>query len=94
MEFQINILWSSVEIGFEIENKKIPLSKIYFWPRYDGWKVLKYELNSKRWISQKNSVLILNEVTQIIQYWIEKRAKLDYDDLLSNFPNIKILGTY
>jgi 30S ribosomal protein 3 len=78
--YLFKILWSQTSIAIAIneiykKNYDIPLTTFYFWPREDGWKLLKSELDSKPWISNKSKVEILNGYTHIINYWIKNSSK-------------------
>ena len=85
-KYQFKVLWSKTYVGIAIneihqQNFDIPLTTFYFWPREDGWKLLKAELDSKPWIVEKEKVKILNGYTRIINYWlknINKRVNLQY----------------
>lgn len=50
-------------------NIKIPLTSFYFWPRINGWKLLKHELDLKPWLTQEEKIKILNGYTKIITDW-------------------------
>ncbi len=75
-EYLFKILWSKSYIGVAINNIKnkeltTPLTTFYFWPREDGWKLLKAELDSKPWMTEESKFEILNAYTLIIKYWLE-----------------------
>ncbi|KZV21159.1 30S ribosomal protein 3, chloroplastic-like [Dorcoceras hygrometricum] len=71
----LRFLWMEKNIGIAIDqvipggHGSIPLSPYYFWPRKDAWKELKVMLESKPWISKKQTVVLLNQATDIINLW-------------------------
>lgn len=78
--YSFKVLWTKTYVGIAInefykENYTIPLTTFYFWPREDGWKLLKAELDSKPWILEKEKVEILNGYTRIINYWLKNINK-------------------
>lgn len=75
-KYLFKILWSRTYIGIAIneihkENYDLPLTTFYFWPREDGWKLLKAELDSKPWMAEQSKLEILNGYTAIINYWLQ-----------------------
>ena len=74
-QFIFKILWSNSCIGIAVDqleekNLSTPLTSFYFWPREDGWKLLKSELDSKPWMSQKVKKELLNSYTFIVNLWL------------------------
>lgn len=81
-EFCFKVVWLSFCVGIAVDkklknNNKIPVTSFYFWPRVDGWKLLKHELELKPWLTEEERIKILNGYTKIISTWKE------------NFNNIK-----
>lgn len=75
-KYLFKILWSQTYIAIAInevheKNYDIPLTTFYFWPREDGWKLLKSELDSKPWLLEKAKLEILNGYTMLINYWLK-----------------------
>ncbi|XP_075475872.1 small ribosomal subunit protein cS23-like [Primulina tabacum] len=71
----LKFVWMEKNIGIAIDqvipggHGTIPLSPYYFWPRKDAWEELKVMLESKPWISKKQTVVLLNQATDIITLW-------------------------
>ncbi|XP_073298284.1 small ribosomal subunit protein cS23-like [Primulina huaijiensis] len=71
----LRFVWMEKNIGIAIDqvipggHGTIPLSPYYFWPRKDAWEELKVMLESKPWISKKQTVVLLNQATDIINLW-------------------------
>jgi 30S ribosomal protein 3 len=76
--FQIKVLMLDNSLGVAIEQitnqRAIPLTPYFFWPRNDAWELLRIEINSKIWISDKDKALILNNITNIFNIW-QKNGK-------------------
>jgi 30S ribosomal protein 3 len=78
--FLFKVLWSKSFIGIAVneqqkENLSIPLTSFYFWPREDGWKLLKAELDSKPWMTETSKTEILNDYTLILNFWSKNLDK-------------------
>lgn len=73
--FSYNILWSRTTLGIGINevygpNLVFPVNgEYYFWPREDGWKLLKEDLENKPFFSAEAKIEILYVYTQLIQFW-------------------------
>ena len=86
-KYIFKVLWSKTSLGIAINeiyktNYDAPLTTFYFWPREDGWKLLKAELDSKPWMLEKSKLEILNGYTTIINYWLKN---LNKDIKISSF---------
>jgi len=84
-EFYFKVIWSAHCLGVAVDKKlknhtTIPLTSFFFWPRVDGWKLLKHELDLKPWLIEKERIEILNGYTKIISIW------------KNNFRNEKVLN--
>jgi hypothetical protein len=84
-KFYYRVIWSGFCIGIAIDKKlknnlKIPITSFYFWPRVNGWKLLKHELDLKPWLLEEERVKILNGYTKIILTW------------KNNFKNTKVIN--
>lgn len=99
-KYLFKVLWSKTYVGIAIneiheDNYNIPLTTFYFWPREDGWKLLKAELDSKPWMEDKSKLEILNGFTVIINYWLQninKNINLHNSTLEISDLNVVILG--
>lgn len=70
----LKFMWMEKNIGLALDHVipghgSIPLSPYYFWPRKDAWDELKILLESKPWISQRQTVILLNQATDVINLW-------------------------
>lgn len=79
-KYLFKVLWSKTYVGIAIneiykEDCNLPLTTFYFWPREDGWKLLKSELDSKPWVEDEVKLEILNGYTSIIKYWLKNVNK-------------------
>nr|WKT05671.1 hypothetical chloroplast RF65 [Chlorokybus atmophyticus] len=53
-----------------------PVTEYFFWPRKDAWEELRDALATKPWISYDDSILLLNETTDVINLWQEEKKPL------------------
>ncbi|PHT83215.1 30S ribosomal protein 3, chloroplastic [Capsicum annuum] len=77
----LKFIWMEKNIGISLDqvipgHGTIPLSPYYFWPRKDAWEELKVMLESKDWISEKQTVILLNQATDIINLWQQSGGDL------------------
>lgn len=91
----LKFIWLEKYIGvcldYKLKSKFIPLSSYYFWPKIDAWEEIKKDLFLFSWVSENDSILILNELTDIINYWQDNTSKnffeLNFVFLKENFPS-------
>ncbi|CAM6100402.1 unnamed protein product [Calypogeia fissa] len=77
----LRFLWLEKNIGISLDQVVpghgiIPLSPYFFWPRKDAWEELKAKLDSKKWISRKTTIILLNQATDIINLWQQNATNL------------------
>nr|YP_011007503.1 putative plastid-specific 30S ribosomal protein [Sporochnus bolleanus]WAM64932.1 putative plastid-specific 30S ribosomal protein [Sporochnus bolleanus] len=73
--YLFKIIWSKNYLGFAVDkilqnNLTLPLTTFFFWPKENGWELLKEELSYKPWISKNDSIDILNGYNLILNYWL------------------------
>jgi 30S ribosomal protein 3 len=93
-KYVFKVLWAKTYVGIAIniihkENFEIPLTTFYFWPREEGWKLLKAELDSKPWMDNFSKIEILNGYNDIIQYWL-KNVKNKSEKIRPNIENLNL----
>nr|YP_009540962.1 putative ribosomal protein 3 [Discoplastis spathirhyncha]AYQ93510.1 putative ribosomal protein 3 [Discoplastis spathirhyncha] len=99
-KFILKFLWLEKSIAVALDqsvNDKItPVTEYFFWPRKDAWEEMKLALEMRPWISQTDSVLLLNQITEVINYWQEKGfmniKKKDMELLKNRFPDCIFIG--
>lgn len=71
--FVLKFMWFEKYLGVclikKVGNTFIPLTEYFFWPRTDAWEQMRIFLLNKNWITKKDCVLILNLLTDVINYW-------------------------
>jgi hypothetical protein len=82
-----------------------PLTEYYVWPRRDAWDELRVALESKPWITDRDRIVLLNRLTEVINYWQDaagggagpaegaaEQARPTLDDARSMFPDCSFAG--
>lgn len=74
--YVFKIIWSKNYLGLAVDKKlqnnyTVPITTFFFWPRENGWQLLKEELSYKPWISKDESIDILNGYSNLINYWLK-----------------------
>lgn len=96
--FVLKFLWLEKSIAVSLDQrvaeKTTPLTEYFFWPQRDAWEEMKNFLESKTWISQANSILLLNQITEVINFWQEKDnlSKKDISKVKEKFPYCLFVG--
>lgn len=90
---ELQVLWLDDSLGLAINQRTpkglIPLTSYSFWPISEAWEQLRFELDSKSWIPDDESVKLLNSVVDIMNRWQEFRTHSDE----RNFTNEETLLT-
>ena len=75
--YLFKIIWGKRYIGIAIDrilnkdkNQTSPLTTFFFWPRENGWELLKNQLINKPWITKDERIEILNGYNKLINYWL------------------------
>ena len=73
-----------------------PLTAYFFWPRNDAWQQLKDELEAKHWISEAERIAILNQGTEVINFWQDlhnQNKKISMAEAQTKFPEVIFTGS-
>lgn len=101
LHYTFKIIWSKTYIGIAVDRiqpnlfNNIPISSFYFWPREDGWKLLKLDLEKNSLITIKDQKEILNGYNSIILYWCLQVNSINQTDFKQIYKilNCTILAT-
>eukprot|EP00471_Norrisiella_sphaerica_P004600 CAMPEP_0184488210 /NCGR_PEP_ID=MMETSP0113_2-20130426/10594_1 /TAXON_ID=91329 /ORGANISM="Norrisiella sphaerica, Strain BC52" /LENGTH=327 /DNA_ID=CAMNT_0026870713 /DNA_START=17 /DNA_END=1000 /DNA_ORIENTATION=+ len=93
--YGLNVLWLEKNIAIAVDeiypgNKRIPLTTFHLWPQTDAWEDIKGILESKSWIAERDIINVLNQATEIINFWQEQHST---EDARENFKDVVIRGT-
>nr|QWK43764.1 hypothetical protein [Desmarestia aculeata] len=80
--YLFKIIWSKNYLGLAVDKKlqnnhTVPITTFFFWPRENGWQLLKEELSYKPWISKDESIDILNGYSNLINYWLKNVNEIE-----------------
>ena len=96
-DYVFKISWTKTDIAIAVDklsknNSTIPLTTFYFWPREDGWKLLKSDLEHKPWLSSEMRFDILNGYSFIVKWWLQNvNESQEVDTFISpKLENVKV----
>jgi 30S ribosomal protein 3 len=96
--FVLKFLWLDKTIGVALDQrvgeKTLPLTEYYFWPQKDAWEEMKNCLEKKSWIAQNDSIVLLNQITEVINFWQDKEVtnRKDITKVREKFPSSSFVG--
>lgn len=91
-EYRLNVLWTEKNLAVAIDQvysrgQVSPLTEYYLWPRQDAWEELRMSLEGRPWISERDRIILLNRLTQLINFWQDEEVKHSVDEARSEFPD-------
>ena len=97
---KLKVIWLPKLLGVAIDQIIVtkpnsfvcrPLTTYYFWPKTGVWEQLKLELDSAKWLTEKEKIKYLNLVSDIINDW-QKHKDIDkLTDIKKKFSEVSFL---
>lgn len=94
-EFRLKFIWFgnkgiAVALNQIYNDKSFPITEYFFWPRSDAWDEMRVCLKSKAWISSNEVIYVLNQLTEVVNFWQEKNNDLQSEIIVyvkEKFPD-------
>ena len=97
---KLQVLWLDDSLGLAINQQTkeglLPVTSYYFWPISEAWEQIRFELESKPWITENERLELLNLVVEVMNQWQKSRTLIN--DTAINFKSeiisnkVKIVG--
>lgn len=96
--YMLNVIWLDKAIGVAVDqhlasSEKGPVTEYFMWPANDAWDQLQTSLQAMPWMSEVERITLLNEATEVINYWQDETTKHTIDEAREQFPHITFYGS-
>jgi 30S ribosomal protein 3 len=96
--YVLNVLWMEKAIGVSVDQylasgEKGPVTEYFMWPANDAWDQLKNALDGMPWISQIEVIHLLNDATEVINFWQDETTKHTMEEAQEKFSHIAFYGS-
>ena len=96
-QLDLQVLWLDSSLGLAVNQKtsdnNIPLTPYYFWPVSEAWEQIRFELNSKPWLSESERIKLLNLVVDVMNKWQQSRTMIADEIRPTDAEDLKLKGT-
>ncbi|KAK9822404.1 hypothetical protein WJX74_001791 [Apatococcus lobatus] len=96
-DYKLNFLWFDKTLAIAVDQvmpkgQRSPVTSYFLWPHADAWEELKDALEGKPWVSERDTIMLLNRVTEVINYWQEEGDRHELDEARTSFPDCVFQG--
>ena len=75
---KLQVLWLNSSLGLAVNQETtegtVPLTPYYFWPISEAWEQIRFELDSRLWITKEERIKLLNLVVDIMNQWQQNQT--------------------
>lgn len=94
----LNVIWLDKAIGVAVDQhlasaEKGPVTEYFMWPANDAWDQLREALEAMPWMSEVERITLLNDSTEVINFWQDEEAKHTIEEAREKFPHITFYGS-
>lgn len=91
-DYKLTFLWQKNNIAVAVDQvysrgQVSPLTEYFVWPRKDAWEELKAGLEVRPSVSERDKVILLNRLTEVINFWQQEPAKPTIEQARATFPD-------
>eukprot|EP00892_Ulva_mutabilis_P000491 jgi/Ulvmu1/10442/UM062_0039.1 len=94
----LNVIWLDKAIGVAVDQhlasaEKGPVTEYFMWPANDAWDQLREALEAMPWMSEVERITLLNDSTEVINFWQDEEDKHTIEEAREKFPHITFYGS-
>ena len=75
---KLQVLWLNSSLGLAVNQETtegtVPLTPYYFWPISEAGEQIRFELDSRLWITKEERIKLLNLVVDIMNQWQQNQT--------------------
>jgi 30S ribosomal protein 3 len=91
-KYSLKVYWSEESLLLGVDRlynaSRSPITDYFNWPKENAWESLKVQLEKKEWIDQQERYSLLQQATDVINFWQQKKENPSVDKAREKFPEI------